>query len=104
MDRTASRTYSVYVHGSEPLTSDEDICLSAWSGWSGDSYGIKDTFTPDKDDDGVTPFCGKSFKRVGSNWGVLDTLKHPKSNTLRVLLLFKSRERYFCASSVPSFL
>ena len=50
----------MYVHGSEPLTGDEDICLSAWSD---DSHRIKDTFTSDEDDDGVLPFVAKALKR-----------------------------------------
>ena len=59
-DSSDDERCSVYHDGSKPLTGDEDMCLSAWSD---DSYGIRDTFTSDKDDDGVTPVCGKSFKK-----------------------------------------
>ena len=44
-DSSDDETWSVYHDGSEPLTGDEDICLSAWSG---DSYGIKDTLLQTK--------------------------------------------------------
>ena len=62
-------TYSVYHDGSEPMTGDEDICLSAWSN---DSYGLKgggsfdeddDSLDDDSLDDSVIPFCGNNFKK-----------------------------------------
>ena len=59
-DSSDDETWSVYYDGSEPSTFDEDIFLTSWSD---NSYGIKDTFTSDKEDDGVSPICNKSFKK-----------------------------------------
>ena len=53
-DSSDDDTWSMYYDGSEASTFAEEIFLTSWSD---DSYGIKDTFTSDEDDD------GKSFKR-----------------------------------------
>lgn len=60
-DSSDDDTWSVYYDGSEASTFAEEIFLTSWSD---DSLGIKDTFTSDEEDNGVSPICDKSFKKV----------------------------------------